>query len=452
MPAQLRQRVPWLSFCEDIVFTAYDPPTALRSATALVPTVTPDSDPKIQNSPAVPSPTIDPGARKTVAGIESSSVPPFATVAQKTPSPGTYSDPKEYISDPKQDSGMEKGSDTGKDPEQQANPHAAGAPVQSDPATTNDQVSNQKPSPVAHDEPDKSENQSENRHPTEGESGQEAAGASQLTSPEATTPTDASNPAQRMLTTIAGHIITAAPTAVAIAGSTLKPGDPDVTIGGTPLALNKAGYLLLGSKTIPLGSGLAETITTTIAGKAITADPTAIAMKGTTLRAGDPGATIDGTAVALNKAGRVLIGSETISLQTQSATPLITTIAGQVITAAASGVTIAGTTLRPGDAGLPINGTLVSLDTAGHFVVGSKTHVFASESAGLEEPTVGASGAVGPFATILSSVNQSGPSAGGNGSAQSTSVQEFKGGGESLKGNLLGMKVVVVIIAVVVSS
>ena len=451
MPAQLRQRVPWLSFCEDILFTAYDPPTALRSATALVPMVTPDSDPKIQNSPAVPSPTIDPGARKTVAGIKSSSVPSFATVAQETPSPGTHSDPKENTSDPKQDSGVEKGSDTGKDPEQQANPHAAGAPVQSDPATNDDHASTQKPSPVAHDEPDQSENQSDNRHPTEGESGQEAAGASQLTSPEATTPTDVSKAAKLMLTTVAGRIITAAPTAVAIAGSTLKPGDPDVTIGGTPLALNKAGYLLLGSKTISLASGLAETITTTVAGKAITADPSVIAMKGTTLRAGDPGATVDGTAVALDKAGWLLIGSETISFQTQSATSLITTIAGQAITAAASGITIADMTLRPGDAGLPINRTLVTLDTAGHFVVGSKTHLFASETAGLEEPTVGASGAVGQFATTLSSVNLSRPSAGGNGSGQSTSVQEFKGGGESWKGNLLWMKVVVVMIAVVVS-
>ena len=117
MPAQLRQRVPWLSFCEDLVFTAYDPPTALRSVTALVPTKTPDSDPETTNSPAVPSPTIDPGARKTAAGKNSPSVTPFATVAQKTPSAGTYSDPMESISDPKQDNGVEKGSDTGKDPE-----------------------------------------------------------------------------------------------------------------------------------------------------------------------------------------------------------------------------------------------------------------------------------------------------------------------------------------------
>ena len=439
MPAQLRQRVPWLSFCEDIVFTAYDPPTALRSATALVPIMTPDSDPKIQSSPAIPSPTIDSGARKTVAGIKSSSVPPLATVAQKAPAPdpGTHSDPKQSISDPRHDSGVGNGSDTGKDPEQQANANAAGAPVQSDPATTNNKGSDQDPSPVAHDEPNQGENQSDNRDPTGGESGQEATGASQLTNPEATTPADVSKPAQSILTTIAGHIITAAPTAVAIAGNTLDLGDPGITIGGTPLALDKAGYLLLGSKTIPLASGLTETITTTIAGKAITADPTAIVMKGTTLGAGDPDATVDGTTVALDRAGRLLIGSKTISFQTQSATSLITTIAGQPITAAASGITIAGTTLDPGDAGFPINGTLISLDTASHFIVGFKTHLFGSESAGLKDSTVGASGATGPSATIMPLVNQSHLSAGGSGSAISTSVQKFEGGGERLKCSLL---------------
>ena len=451
MPAQLRQRVPWLSFCEDLVFTAYDPPTALRSATALVPIKTSDIDPETTNSPAVPSPTIDPGARKTVAGIESSSIPTSATAAQNMPSPGTHSDPKESNSDRNQDSGVKNVSDTGKDPGQREKPHSAIVPVQQDPATTKNQVSDQEQSQVAHYEPNQSENQNDNGHPTGGRSAQEAAGASQLTSPKSTTPTNVLDPVQTMLTTIAGHIITAAPTAVAIAGSTLNPGDPGVTIGGTPLALNKAGYLLLGSKTIPLASGLAQTITTTIGGKAITADPTTIAMKGTTLRAGDPGATVDGTAVALDKAGRLLIGSKTISFQTRSATSLITTIAGQAITAAASGITIADTTLRPGDAGLPINGTLISLDTAGHFVVGSKTHLFASESAGLKDSTAGASKATGPSASILLLGNQSHLSGGGNGSAQSTGVQEFEGRGDDLKCNLLWMKVFVVMIAMVIS-
>ena len=130
---------------------------------------------------------------------------------------------------------------------------------------------------------------------------------------------------------------------------------------------------------------------------------------------------------------------------------LITTIAGQPITTAGSGITIANTTLRPGNASSPINGTLKSLTTASQSVVGSHRHLFESESAGFKNSTVGVSGATGSSATIMPSINQSHPAAGSNGSAMSTSVQEFKGGGKSLRPNVLWMKVFVVIIAVFVA-
>ena len=75
MPSQLKQRVPWLSFCEDFFFTEYDPPTTLKSATACSPVITPGSDPKTQALAAVPSLTIDPVARTTAAAKSSISVP-----------------------------------------------------------------------------------------------------------------------------------------------------------------------------------------------------------------------------------------------------------------------------------------------------------------------------------------------------------------------------------------
>ena len=127
----------------------------------------------------------------------------------------------------------------------------------------------------------------------------------------------------------------------------------------------------------------------------------------------------------------------------QSATSLITTIAGQPNTTAESGITIANTALRPGNAIFPINGIPKSLATASQSVVGYQRHLFGSESAGFKDSRVGASGAIRPSATIMPSVNQSHPAAEGNGSGRSTSVQQFKGGGESLKCNMLWMKVFV---------
>lgn len=490
MPAQLRQRVPWLSFCEDIAFTAYDPPIALRPATALGPSVTPDSDPQTQSLAATPSPTTDLGARKTFAGTKSLSVPRIAPAAQMTPSPGTQSDPKPSSGDPEQGNKIQQDGDTSGDPRHQANPNVPGLPLQSTPTTSSNQESDQIFHPVAPNEP----HESGSKDPTGRESRKEAADVSRVADPEAKTPADVldvpqrirtttashaitANPnaaaitdigidpedpgatvdgtlvalPQRILTTIAGHAITAAPTRVAIAGNSINPGDPGVTIAGTPVALNKAGHLVVGSKTIPLASGLPETMTTAIAGKAIMADPTAITIMGTTLRAGDPAVTVDGTTVAVDKAGNFLIGSKTIPFRTEFATPVVTTIAGQVITAATSGIAIAGTTLRPGDASFPINGTIVSLNTAGRFVVGSKTYSFESESVGLGDTIAGESGVRGSRATLTPLTNKSSLSVGGNGSATSTSVQIFKGEGRALKCSLLWMDAFVAIVAMVMS-
>ena len=489
MPSQLKQKIPWLSFCEDSFFTAYDPPIALKPATMLDPVITPGSDPKAQSSTVVPSPTLYLGARKTT--------PP---TLQKTPSSLTHFEP-ESSSDPQQ------GSDPSEDPGQKDSLRVPSLPLQTHMAANANQDFNRNTNSALYNRPE----QSNNADPTERESGQKAAAASPATDAEVTPPADihkdsksgvisinnvaleplsqgisiagttltpgaspitvsssriyldssvlmigtsivqlAPKVPQRVLTTIAGHVITAAPTAVVIVDTTMNPGDAGVTLGGTLIGLNKAGQLLLGSKTISLPSGLPEIITTAIASQAITADPTAVAVADTTLRPGVSAITVDGTPVALDPAGHLLVGSKTILLKTASAQPLVTTIAGQVITAAANAVTIVGTTLEPGHVGFPINGTMISLDQAGRFVVvGSQTHTFGSESGGLVGLMEGASGTRRHLATVMPSATQSNFSVETEDTA-STSAQEFKGEAEILKFRLPWMKAVVVVIAMVV--
>ena len=221
-------------------------------------------------------------------------------------------------------------------------------------------------------------------------------------------------PPDPFITTIAGQPITAAPSAVYVAGSTLHPEVPGVTLDGTAVSLDKANRLIVGSKTVALNDGnkglgrlilgglndqsspsAAELFITTLAGHAITAAPNLIDVAGTTLHPGDFGITVDGTAVALNTAHHLVIGSNTIPLTSEStgaggstmgglgypstsdddndvAGPLITTVAGQAITAAPDAVNVAGSTLHPGDRGVTLDGTLVSLDRAQHLIVGSK--------------------------------------------------------------------------------
>lgn len=486
MPSQLKQRVPWLSFCEDIFFSAYDPPTALDSATAFVPVITPGSDHRIQALAAAPSPTIDPGARMTTAGKFSTSASMVGAAAQQTSPLQAHFDPEDSSSDPER--GIEKvqSSNINEDPGKQTEPNVPGLPLQHNAAVnsnldlsvpdhlllqptagTENSIdpnvpdlplqptatikSNQDPTlnagAVAHNEQKESVDESS--------TGSES-GASKITDPEDTPPADPpQNPnsgskaptqaPQHILTTIAGHAITAAPTAVAIAGTTINPGDTGVTLGGTPVALDRSGRLLLGTKTIPLPSGLPEKITTTIAGQAITADSAAVAMESKTLKPGDLAMNVNGTSVALDTAGRFFIGSNIVPFATESANPLVTTIAGQVITAAANAIGIAGTTMKPGDTGFPINGTVLSLDTAGHFVVGATTHTFQSEIASL---TVAALGAGGSITTIMPSATQSNASIGIY-DIPSTSVQVFTGEAGGLKWSLICLKTVVVIFVMI---
>lgn len=227
-------------------------------------------------------------------------------------------------------------------------------------------------------------------------------------------------PSDPFITTVAGHRIAAAPSAVDVAGTTLHPGIPGVTLDGKAVSLDTADHLIIGSKTIALSDGnkgldrliwggskyqstpgVAEPFITTIAGHAITAAPNAVDVAGTTLHPGDPGMTVDGTAVTLDTAHHLVIGSKTIPLTNEGTSlsglilgglghpstdddthPFITTVAGQAITAAPTAVALAGTTLTPGAPGKMINGMLVSLNTAGQLVMGSKTVALQSEGSG----------------------------------------------------------------------
>ena len=198
----------------------------------------------------------------------------------------------------------------------------------------------------------------------------------------------------KMTTNIAGQAITAAPNSVVIAGKILSPGAPGTTIDGTVLSLDTLGNFIVGSKTIPLGSTIPETITSNIAGQMITAAPNGVAVAGTTLRPGALGMTLSGTLVSLDSANQLIVGSKTISLESASPGSIVTTIGGQVITAAPDKIAIAGTALTPGASGITVGGTLVSFNTAGQLIVGAKTMTLPSGDTGFGGLIMGGHGGV----------------------------------------------------------
>ena len=206
-----------------------------------------------------------------------------------------------------------------------------------------------------------------------------------------------------MTKNIAGQAVTLGRDAIAVAGTILTPGASAITISGTLISLGSSA-LIIGSSTIPLSQS-ADALITTVAGHTITAAPNAIEVAGTTLHPGDPGVTLDGTAVSLDTAGHLVVGSKTTTLAIESAglgeqilrafgddpasdasDPMTTSIGGQVVTAAPTGVAFASTTLTPGSPGKTVGGTLISLNAAGQLIVDAKTISFTSNITRLGEP------------------------------------------------------------------
>ncbi|KAL9133103.1 MAG: hypothetical protein Q9175_005718 [Cornicularia normoerica] len=114
-----------------------------------------------------------------------------------------------------------------------------------------------------------------------------------------------------LTTAIGGHVITADPSSVILPGTSLEAGAPGMIIGNVFISLNKAGSLILGSRTVALDGAR---LTTRIGNELITAAPTGVKIAGSTLLPGAAGWTIDGTKVSLNIMGDVIVGGKTIAL------------------------------------------------------------------------------------------------------------------------------------------
>lgn len=221
-------------------------------------------------------------------------------------------------------------------------------------------------------------------------------------------------------TTINGQEAQLLPNGLSIAGSTLTPGAPAITISGTPLSVGSSGLVLGTGNPIPLPSTIPQQIITTLANQAITIFPTAAVIAGATLTPGAPALAISGITISVDSSALV-VGTNTVPLPfaPQETTPinqLTTTVANQPLTAAPTAVEVAGTTLTPGAPGITLSGTLVSLNTAGDLVLGSQTVALQSESGGLG---IGAL-IMAPFATSVSPAPTPTPTPAGSGNGTGT--------------------------------
>ena len=411
----MKRMAPWFSFCTPGYFTAYDPPTALKSARAFGSGPTATNDARSKSWAPQPSITPDPGARKTTAGAGSTSLPTkIPTVDQSTanvipvlnskvndPNLGTSDlrqsgdlkqiGNKDQGSHPNQDIDPQKGRGFSEDPGPKANANTPDLPSD---AFSKDQlkiISNQ----VIHAVSDDSSLAGPTLAPGAPPfipTGKQTSFAPSFPTIDTSPINSASVVAKPITTTVANQVITAAPNAITLPGTTIGPGDPSTSIDGTQIALDPEGQIIINSNTIPppLPSPSASNpFTTSIGGRILTAVPAAVELAGTTLSPGAPGLTIGGTVMAANSAGQLLICSGKIPFPTSASRSFVTTVGDEAVTAIPAAITIDAQTISAGDAGVSVNGTLLSLDTAGRFLVGEETRTFERQGVGLVAAVVG---------------------------------------------------------------
>ena len=191
--------------------------------------------------------------------------------------------------------------------------------------------------------------------------------------------------------TIGNEVITAdSASHYAIAGQTITPGAPAITISSTPISLDPLGTnIVIGTSTIALHEPKPSVLPSfTVGDEVITADSAShYVVDGKTLAPGAPAITVSGTPISLAvSSAYVAVDSSTIPLQDGNAliTPTVV-VNGQVITAnSASQFVVGGQTLTPGAPAVTIDGTPVSVptDVLPSITVASKAYPYAVDAAG----------------------------------------------------------------------
>lgn len=203
--------------------------------------------------------------------------------------------------------------------------------------------------------------------------------------------------------TIAGQPFTANPSEIVIAGTTLLPDGPGITVSGTPISLAPSGTLFLDGSPVPLANELSPlpSFVVTIGGQTVTTNPTGFSLAGSRVLPGGAQIMISGTPVSLSPSGLLFIGGSSINLVGPTPTPDVLTIGGQTVTANPAGFMLAGSKLIPGGTPITLSGTAVSLNPSGVLFIGSSSinllaaassskiftvggHTFTAESTGFE--------------------------------------------------------------------
>ena len=490
LPSQAASVNPALINCGGVSFKAWDPPRSLVPASAMVAAIT-TKGPLATPSIPLPSPTLDPGPGKTSTKNDRQSIttpvdqaaqimasPQMATATELPSDPLSKPDASSKLQDALPDNPLLK---TDENVGQAAISYPRSSPEPSNgvaPTTAGTQQVSNSPSDPQADRVAIGSHSLEEAVTVNGQVAQPlsdaisiagtrlAPGAAPITAdgtqislgnnilvvgsnsmPIALPPVPL---IAGQATKMNGQLIQPLNYGLSIAGQTLTPGAPPITISGTPIYLGSSS-LLIGSSSYAIALSRPSWIpgqVTAINGQVIQPLTNGgISIDGTTLTPEALPITVSGTPISLGS-NALYVGSSTVSLDSVVPEQFVTTVAGQAVTADPTAVEVGSLTLTPGAPGTSLSGTLVSLNSDGELMVGTNTIPLETTAGGSGGLIMGGLGPGGPYATSLAGLGN--VSGSGNGTATGNGVQAFEGRGKSSKSSSLWKSTMVILFATLV--
>ena len=359
-PSRLRDIDPLWKLCTQGPFTGFDPPRTLDPAAAMVPKVTPPSDPNPDPRPAKPAATQSNLPKMTTTPADPTKTSSDPSLVKSFGGGGKQEDPSQKI-DPPRDT---KKAPTDPSSNNQGKTDLQGQSLQDDPTS-----SDPKNSPINQASSDNAANSDldqpgDNVHPSRGPS---MGDGDKIYQPQ---PLATSAPAF-MTTALGSHHVLATVEGYNTDGVDVKPGGIGTDVSGQKIAVDPSNNLQVGGQIAHI-EPVVSLATTVVANHVITPLSKGVAIQGVTLNNGGPATIVASTIFSVDTSGNMFVNGH--SYRIYNASPLPTTINGEAVIPLPTGISIHSATLTPNAPALVISGTSYSLDSSRNLHFGGASY------------------------------------------------------------------------------
>ena len=362
-PSKLLDIDPLWKVCTQGPFTGYDPPRTLDPATAMVPKVTPPSNPNPDPRPATPAATQESLPKKTTTPADPIKTPGDPALAKSHGGGGMQVDP------PQQNDPARGTNKAPADPSsnKQGNKDLQGQSLHEEPASSdlkNGPTNHASPKNAANSDTDQPAN---NMHALGGPS-MENGGIIYQPQPLATS-------APALVTAASGsHNVLATVEGYNNDGVDVRPGGSAPDVEGQQISVGSSNDPQTGGQTAHIDP-ISSLVPTAIANHVITPLSKGVAIEGFTLNNGGPATIFASTTFSLDTSGNMFVNGHSYRIHNES--PVPTTINGEAVIPLPTGISIHSTTLTPNAPALVISGTSYSLDSSSSLHFGGSSYVSA---------------------------------------------------------------------------